>query len=184
MGSRKPLYMFKMVSLGDGTVGKTSCIMRYTEGSFGETYQATMGASLAIKNLEVETEEGKTASAQIVIWDLGGQPSFRELRLRYMAGASVAFIVYDVTAPVTFMNVYEWYRAFIGVNPEAVVAVVANKIDREDRVVPPQAGEMIEKWLKVTHIETSAKTGENVEDLFAYLIQKAVDRYRSDDRVV
>jgi len=176
--------MFKMVSLGDGTVGKTSCIMRYTEGSFGETYQATMGASLAIKNLEVETENGQTAAAQIVIWDLGGQPSFRELRLRYMAGASIAFIVYDVTAPATFMNVYEWYKAFIGVNPEAIVAVVANKIDREDRAVPPQAGEMIKKWLNVTHIETSAKTGENVEDLFALLIQDAVSKYRSDDRVV
>jgi len=97
LGTRKPLYMFKMVSLGDGTVGKTSCIMRYTEGSFGETYQATMGASLAIKNLEVETENGQTAAAQIVIWDLGGQPSFRELRLRYMAGASIAFIVLVVS---------------------------------------------------------------------------------------
>jgi len=176
--------MFKMVSLGDGTAGKTSCIMRYTENSFGETYQATMGASLAIKNMEVETEDGETVPVQIVIWDLGGQPSFRELRLRYMAGASVAFIVYDVTQPITFMNVYEWYRAFISVNPEAVVAVVANKIDREDRVVPVQAGNMIEKWLKVNYIETSAKTGENVDELFTYLIENAVNRYRSEDKIV
>ncbi|MFW9847061.1 MAG: Rab family GTPase, partial [Candidatus Thorarchaeota archaeon] len=153
---------------------------RYTEDSFGESYQATMGTNIAVKNLEVTIKSGKTSAAQIVIWDLGGQPDFRELRLRYMAGATIAFIVYDVTKPKSFMHVYDWYTNFISVNPDAAVAIVANKIDLEDRVVPPEAGRMLSDWLDVIHIETSAKTGENVEELFTRLITLAVTKHSDD----
>lgn len=171
-----------MVSLGDAATGKTSCIIRYTEDSFGESYQATMGTNIAVKNMEVSNEAGATSAAQIVIWDLGGQPDFKELRLRYMAGATIAFIVYDVTKPKSFMHVYDWYTNFMSVNPNATVAIVANKIDLQERVVPPQAGEMLSDWLDVIHIETSAKTGENVEELFTRLITLAVIKH-SDDTI-
>ncbi|NHJ13560.1 MAG: GTP-binding protein [Candidatus Thorarchaeota archaeon] len=175
-------YMFKMVSLGDAGVGKTSCILRYTENSFGDVYRATLGTNLAIKNLIVETPNGETASAQVVIWDLGGQPSFRELRIRYMTGASLAFLVYDVTSPSSFLNLQNWYDNFIEINPKASIAVVANKIDLKDRKVPPEAGRMIKKWWKVPHVETSAKTGLNVESLFRDLIQDGIKRRHQMER--
>jgi small GTP-binding protein len=171
--------MFKMVSLGDAATGKTSCIVRYTENSFGESYQATMGTNIAVKNLQIALTEAKTVPVQIVLWDLGGQPDFKELRLRYMAGASIAFIVYDVTNPRTFLHVYDWYSNFISVNPDAAVALVANKIDLPDRRVPPEAGKMLSDWLDVTHVETSAKTGENVEGLFTDLITLGVRKHSS-----
>lgn len=176
-----PKYMFKMVSLGDAGVGKTSCVLRYTENSFGDVYRATLGTSLAIKNLQVEGPEGTTVSAQVVIWDLGGQPSFRELRTRYMTGAALAFLVYDVTSPPSFLNLQSWYDNFTEINPDALVAVVANKVDLKGRRVPRQAGNMIKKWWKVPHIETSAKTGLNVEPLFRNLIQAGIkQRYKKD----
>ena len=168
--------MFKMVSLGDAGVGKTSCILRYTENSFGDVYRATLGTNLAIKNLLVETPEGDAASAQVVIWDLGGQPSFRELRIRYMTGASLAFLVYDVTSPRSFLNLQSWYDNFIEINPNAAIAVVANKVDMKDRKVPRAAGKMIQNWWKVPHVETSAKTGLNIESLFVNLIQAGIKR--------
>ncbi|MFQ5832672.1 MAG: Rab family GTPase [Candidatus Thorarchaeota archaeon] len=177
LGSGRPMYMFKMVSLGDATTGKTSCLIRYMEGTFAASYQATLGTNILLKNLEVETPRGKKVPVQLITWDLGGQPSFKELRLRYMAGASIAFIVYDVTSPASFMGVYEWYRNFISVNPNAVVAFVANKIDLIDRRVPPEAGEMLAKWLNVNYVETSAKTGENVEELFTELIEQGVKKH-------
>jgi hypothetical protein len=58
--------------------------------------------------------------------------------------------------------------------PNAIVAVVANKIDREDRLVPPEAAKMVTEWLDVIHWETSAKTGENVTPLFTDLVTKAI----------
>jgi len=166
--------MFKLVALGDGAVGKTSCIRRYTEDSFSERYIATIGTTFALKTLDVDLPTGSKVTARVVLWDLAGQPTYNELRRRYMAGASMAIIVYDVTRPQTFLDIGEWYTRFITVCPNAVVAVVANKIDRPDRLVPPEAGDMIKNWLDVFHYETSAKTGENVTTLFTDLVSRSI----------
>lgn len=166
--------MFKLVALGDGAVGKTSCIRRYTEDSFSERYIATIGTTFALKTLDVKLPTGSTVTARVVLWDLAGQPTYNELRRRYMAGASMALIVYDVTRPQTFLDIGEWYTRLITVCPNAVIAVVANKIDRPDRLVPPEAGKMVQEWLDVLHYETSAKTGENVNILFTDLVTRAI----------
>jgi small GTP-binding protein len=169
-----PNYVLKMVALGDGAVGKTSCIMRYTQNQFGESYKATIGTNIAVKDLEIEVRPGEPSTAQVVIWDLAGQPTYKDLRSRYMVGASIAFLVFDVTRPPTFLNVASWYDSFVAVAPDAVVILVANKVDREDRVVPLEAGEMFSKWRGLDYIETSAKTGENVERMFTTSVENAV----------
>ncbi len=165
-----------MVALGDGAVGKTSCIMRYTQNSYGETYKATIGTSIALKNVEIELRPGEHSIAQVVLWDLAGQPTYKDLRSRYMVGASIAFLVYDVTRPPTFLNVASWYDNFIKVSPDAVIILVANKVDREDRVVPQEAGEMVSRWLNIDYIETSAKTGENIEEMFTKCVETAIKK--------
>lgn len=169
-----PKYVLKMVALGDGAVGKTSCIMRYTQNSFGESYKATIGTNIAVKDIEVEVHPGEPATAQIVLWDLAGQPTYKDLRSRYMVGASVAFLVFDVTRPPTFLNCGSWYDNFMSVSPEAVVVLVANKVDRDDRMVPPEAGTMFSHWRNIEYIETSAKTGENVEKMFSTCVETAI----------
>jgi small GTP-binding protein len=148
--------------------------MRYTQNSFGESYKATIGTNIAVKDVEFEVHPGERAKAQIVLWDLAGQPTYKDLRSRYMVGASVAFLVYDVTRPPTFLNVASWYDNFVKVSPEAVVILVANKVDREDRVVPPEAGEMISRWHDIEYMETSAKTGENIEAMFTKCVETAI----------
>ena len=174
MSTEDTSHMFKLVSLGNGAVGKTSCIKRYTEDSFSERYIATIGTTFALKTVNTVLPSGSTVTARVVLWDLAGQPTYNELRRRYMAGATMAIIVYDVTRPQTFLDLGEWFTKFITVCPNAVVAVVANKIDREDRLVPPEAGKMVTQWLDVLHYETSAKTGENVSTLFTDLVQRAI----------
>ena len=176
MEDEGPNYVLKMVALGDGAVGKTSCIMRYTEDSFGDTYKATIGTNIAVKNIEIELTPGKIERVQVVLWDLAGQPTYKELRSRYMVGSSIAFLVYDVTRPPTFFNVADWYQTFNTLCPKAELILVANKVDREDRAVPYEAGEMVSKWLGVEMIETSAKTGENVEEMFTKCVEHAIQR--------
>ncbi len=168
-------YVLKMVALGDGAVGKTSCIMRYTENRFGEQYKATIGTSIAVKNVVVKIG-GMTRNAQIVLWDLAGQPTYKDLRQRYMVGSSMAFLVYDVTRATTFLNIDDWYRSFRKVCPDAIVALVANKVDRKDRIVPPEAGTMLQKWLDVLYLETSALTGQNINALFEKCAEMAIER--------
>ncbi|MGY5865505.1 MAG: GTP-binding protein [Candidatus Thorarchaeota archaeon] len=172
--SPSPSYVLKMVALGDGAVGKTSCIMRYTEDSFGDDYKATIGTNIAVKNIEIELVKGEQKTAQVVLWDLAGQPTYKDLRSRYMVGSSIAFLVFDVTRPITFLNVAEWYNTFKRVCPDSMVILVANKVDREDRAVPVEAGEMVSKWLGIDWIETSAKTGENVEMMFTKCVETAI----------
>lgn len=174
MEEEGPSYVLKMVALGDGAVGKTSCIMRYTQNDFGESYKATIGTNIAIKEIEIELRPGETSTARIVLWDLAGQPTYKDLRSRYMVGSSIAFLVYDVTRPPTFLNVASWYDSFIKVAPEAIVTLVANKVDREDRVVPAEAGKMVSRWLNIEYIETSAKTGENIEKMFTKCVEAAI----------
>lgn len=179
LASEPITHMFKLVALGDGAVGKTSCIKRYTEDSFSERYIATIGTTFALKNVDAKMPDGRKISARVVLWDLAGQPTYNELRRRYMAGAAMAIIVYDVTRPQTFLDIGEWYTKFVTVCPNAVVAVVANKIDRPDRLVPAPAGEMITKWLDVSHYETSAKTGDNVNRMFTELVTLAIEKQQS-----
>ena len=166
MSDDSPEYILKMCALGDGAVGKTSCIMRFTEDSFGEKYKATIGTNIAVKNIEVDMAKDYSVKAQIVLWDLAGQPSYKDLRQRYMIGSSMAFIVYDVPRPSTFMNVYEWFRNFRAVCPTAVTVLVANKVDMKERLVPEEAGLMLSNWLDLKYVETSAKTGQNIDLLF------------------
>ncbi len=181
MEEEGPKYVLKMVALGDGAVGKTSCIMRYTEDSFGEKYKATIGTNIALKNINVEVRKGEVCKAQIVLWDLAGQPTYKDLRSRYMVGSSIAFLVYDVTRPSTFLNVAEWYRNFTTVCPHAVIILVANKVDRDDIAVPREAGEMVSRWLDIDWIETSAKTGENVEKMFTKSVLQTI--HKEDERL-
>lgn len=178
MSNEQISHMFKLVALGDGAVGKTSCIRRYTEDSFSERYIATIGTTFALKTVDVTMPDGNRVTARVVLWDLAGQPTYNELRRRYMAGASMAIIVYDVTRPQTFLDLGEWFTKFITVCPNSVVAVVANKIDRQDRLVPPAAGDMIRNWLDVLYFETSAKSGENINELFTDLVTKAIEKQR------
>ena len=174
MARRVLTHKFKLVALGAGGVGKTSCIKRFTDRSFSENYKATIGTTIAMKTVDVDMPNGEHISADVVFWDLAGQTRFSMLRRHYMAGASMAFIVYDVTRPGTFIEITEWYDRFIAVCPNAVVAIVANKIDRKDRFVPPEAGEMTKEMWNAMYYETSAKTGDNIDVMFKDLVKRAI----------
>jgi len=75
--------------------------------------------------------------------------------------------------------VYEWYRNFRAVCPKAVIVLVANKVDMEERLVPKSAGLMLSTWLELKYIETSAKTGKNVNALFVECAKETIMKEHS-----
>jgi small GTP-binding protein len=162
-------YIFKVCFLGQGNVGKTSLILRYTQNAFIEDYKPTLGTDFAVKKI---TYKGIKVALQI--WDLAGQDYFKAIRTYYSKGASAGVIVFDVTRPETFMTVKNWYDQFkqdSSPNNDSRrgghVFLVGNKTDLVDqRVVPPEVNGMMESWLKVPTYETSAKSGTNVEQMF------------------
>ncbi len=161
-------FKFRIVLLGEAAVGKSSLLRRYTENAFDEEYKQTIGTTFATKDVDVKDSEGEVRKVRLNIWDMGGQSTYRELRRQFMKGASAAIIVYDVTRPETFMAMNNWFESFKEVCPESPVLISANKVDLEaERMVPSEPGRMLRDWFQADYFETSAKTGNEVVNVFS-----------------
>ncbi|CAB1317786.1 unnamed protein product [Coregonus sp. 'balchen'] len=130
-----PLRKFKLVFLGEQSVGKTSLITRFMYDSFDNTYQATIGIDFLSKTMYLEDR-----TVRLQLWDTAGQERFRSLIPSYIRDSTVAVVVYDIT------NV--------------------NSFQQTCKQITIEAGEQRAKELNVMFIETSAKTGTNVKQLF------------------
>lgn len=161
-------YAYKLILGGDGGVGKTSMVHRFVEGEFQTEYKATIGTSIMKKECKFE---GLQSSIRFIIWDLAGQERFLKVRQSYINNAEAGFIVYDVTRRETFDHVRGWRDEIIkNANREIKLILVGNKVDlKEEREVSTAEGEALAKDLGLTFIETSAKTGESIEEAFRML---------------
>lgn len=155
-------YAFKIVTVGDGGVGKTSLIVRLTENRFSEDYKMTLGTSFAAHSLSVDDNV-----VTLQIWDLGGQPSFSHLRSFFYAGAKGGVVVFDLTDSKSFQNVSVWVRELFDVCGEVPIVIIGNKNDLAgERVVSQGEAERLARSLGAPYIETSAKTGDKVNMAF------------------
>jgi small GTP-binding protein len=161
-------FVFKVVAIGDGGVGKTSIAMRYVYDKFDTKYKATIGVSYAVKKL-VSRDKKITLS----ILDTGGQEMFDYIRPFYYKGASGALIVYDVTRKSSFDNLDRWFNNLYKQCGEIPVILVGNKTDLVDeRVISTEDGTDYAQQRGVTFYETSAKTGHNVFDVMKELAKE------------
>jgi Ras-related protein Rab-5C len=174
-------FKYRVVLLGEAAVGKTSLLRRFTENMFDEDYKATIGTSFASKDVTV-TDNGDSTTVRLVIWDMGGQATYKELRRQFMKGAAAAIITYDVTRPETFMAMNNWFESFRESCPDSVTVIAANKIDlKEERMVPVEPGLMLRDWFQAQYYETSAKTGKAVTDVFAKVAELLLKQSRDED---
>jgi small GTP-binding protein len=176
-------YKFRIVLLGEAAVGKTSLLRRYTENIFDEEYKQTIGTTFATKDVDVKDSEGEVRKVRLNVWDMGGQSTYRELRRQFMKGASAAIIVFDVTRPETFMAMNNWFESFKEVCPDSPVLISANKIDlTEQRMVPQEPGVMLRDWFQSEYFETSAKTGDEVNNVFSRTAEVVLDKALSESK--
>lgn len=160
-------YAFKLVLGGDGAVGKTSMVHRFVEDKFESDYKGTIGVSIMKKECDFERLD---TNVRFVIWDLAGQTQFRRVRRTYLKNAEVGFLIFDVTRRETFENIMDWNNDIRDSAPSIFLILVGNKIDLEDqRDVSREEGEKLAEELGITYMETSAKTGENVDEAFRML---------------
>ena len=154
---------FKLVFLGDIYVGKTSIINQFMYENFDNSYQATIGIDFLSKTLNIGDK-----SMRLQLWDTAGQERFRSLIPNYIRDSSAAIIVFDVTNKQTFDSIQRWVDDVRNERGDSVlIAIVANKIDKAgERSVSKEEGEAKAAQLRAVYKETSAKTGENVKDLF------------------
>merc|ERR1719183_700875 len=161
-----PLAKYKLVFLGDQSVGKTSIITRFMYDTFDNNYQATIGIDFLSKTMYLEDR-----TVRLQLWDTAGQERFRSLIPSYIRDSSGAIVVYDVTNRASFLNTTKWIedvRQERG--SDVIIVLVGNKTDLTDRrQVSPEEGEEKAKESGVMFIETSAKAGHSIKALFRQL---------------
>lgn len=159
--------VLKVVIVGDANVGKTSLLRRYCEGKFESSRVATIGVDFQTK--VVDLPEGQV---KLSIWDMAGQEHFSVIRTGFYRGSLATALVFDVTDQNSFDHLEKWQQEVSGSVSEQDFVVVGNKIDLE-RTVNSGAPKSFSDALKAPYIETSALTGEGVEDMFIEIARRA-----------
>ncbi|UJR35735.1 hypothetical protein I4U23_028485 [Adineta vaga] len=164
---------YKVVLLGEGSVGKTSIVLRYTENLFNDKHIETQQASFKTKKL---TLDGRRV--ELAIWDTAGQERFRALGPLYYREANGAILVFDITDEDSFERVKSWVkelRRMLG--NDVVLCIVGNKIDLEkDRHVSMQAAEEYAKSVNAKLYHSSAKLSKGIEELFNDLAHRMLEK--------
>jgi len=160
---------YKMVIFGDAGCGKTTLTQRFLTNLFKSSTTMTIGVDFEVKSLEINEKKIK-----LQIWDFGGEERFRFLLPTYVRGANGALFMYDVTNYSSLAHIDDWLmiiRREISVEDNFPIIVVGGKADLiEDREVTSEEGINISKSRGVNgFIESSSKTGENVEETFEAL---------------
>ena len=153
-------YILKLCLLGDGAVGKTSLVRRFVHDVFDDKYIMSFGTKVSKKVVKIgETE------VDLMIWDILGQKLLESLHAAYYRGAVGAFAVCDFTRPDTMASLKNWIESFRSVAGEQPVIILGNKSDLEKKFSYAEL-ESFSSSLGCTVLETSAKTGANVERAF------------------
>jgi small GTP-binding protein len=172
-------YTFKLMLLGDASVGKTSLTLRYISGFFLEDLKLTIGVDFYSKTTNFE---GKKVKLQI--WDFGGEERFRFLLSQYCKGANGAFFLYDITNRITLDHLPDWTQIIREHAGDIPIVLIGSKVDLEDyRAVTREEGILAAKKYNLAEfIELSSKTGQNVEKAFdlvtEILTEKAISKRR------
>jgi small GTP-binding protein len=161
MSTRSPI--FKTVLVGEGGVGKTSITLRYTEDLFDDQMRMTIGVNFASKEITLPN-----SSLRLSIWDLGGQPRFRDVVTGYFKGAKFALAVYDITRGYTLERLDDWIVKVHEVAPGCPVLIVGNKTDHRNNGsgVDIEDGYAFASKYGADCVEVSAKSGEGIDEMF------------------
>ncbi|VDD75863.1 unnamed protein product [Mesocestoides corti] len=172
-------YLFKFLIIGNAGTGKTCILRRYTEQKFFPNTQYTIGAEFGSRVISVDGTQVK-----IQIWDTAGQERFRSMARSYYHDAVGTLLVYDVTNRASFSAVEQWLGdARQLASPEVVVILVGNKKDLQDtdgQVTHWEASTFAQEN-NLQFIETSALTGENVDDAFTSCVRVLLAKVKSGE---
>jgi len=165
------LTTLKILIIGESFVGKSSLLLRFTDDTFATEMPATIGMDFKTTKMTIDSNVVKLA-----IWDTAGSERFRSLTPNFYRGSHGVILVYDVTNRQTFDKLDNWLKEVEAYSTKAdiVKMLIANKIDKENRVVTRDEGL---QWARKHHtlfIEASAKTKEGVECAFEELVEKII----------
>ena len=157
----------KICMVGAFATGKTSLVAKFVYSIFSEKYQTTVGVKIDRKTLTVEEKE-----LNLILWDLYGEDEFQKLRTSYLRGSSGYLLVVDGTRKSTLQTAFELQKRVENSIGKLPFILVLNKWDLQDEWEIDSESIQAIKNKGWTAIETSAKTGLNVEEIFHTLASK------------
>ena len=172
-------FKFKITVIGDGFVGKTSLIRKFTQGDFQEDYIKTIGAQFSEYNEELEGDR-----FDLIFWDIAGQDEFHFLRPAFYKSSIASIIVFSLEendfGKRSFKNVTYWHKEIKKFCGDIPVILFGNKVDLvdESRLNDEKTHKFVKKSNIIGFYHTSAKTGQNVETAFRAIIKELHDKYK------
>ncbi len=158
----------KICMLGTFGVGKTSLVRRFVYQKFDESYLSTIGVQLSNKSVTLQNQ-GNSVHMNLILWDLAHLEKFDAVVKNYFHGSHGAVVVMDLTRPQSFHEYENLIRPFFEVNPNSKIVLVGNKTDIEEANKTKTQVVELANELTCPYFFTSAKTGEQVEEMFVEL---------------
>ena len=165
---------YKLIFLGDQSVGKSCILNRFMNDTFTEDYQATIGLDFQTKKkVQIDNQD-----IHLLLYDTSGQEKFKSLIPMYTRNANIILLVYDITSQNSFNNLSNWLEDLINVKKEEVIfAVVGNKTDLEDnREVSAEEWKKFAEEKNFIFAEVSAKTGDGINKLFDVILKEMLKK--------
>ena len=169
---------FKILTIGESGVGKTCILRRFVENKFLKNHLATIGIDFKTKTLNINNQEIK-----LKIWDTAGQERFRNITTQYYKGADGIVLIYDVTDDASYEKIRDWMEQILSNTKREDIGLVllGNKCDMEPRAVTEEQGNKMAEELKVSYFETSALTGQGINEAFNELTRDIMKRKGVDN---
>ncbi|MGQ4875731.1 MAG: Rab family GTPase [Promethearchaeia archaeon] len=166
-------FILKILTAGEGGVGKTTLLHRYVEGKFSTDTKMTIGVEFFLKEITIDDKQ-----CTLQLWDFGGQERFRFLLESYVLGAKGALLMFDLTRPMTLDNLEEWVNICRKSDPDLPILFIGTKLDLVDEIMVDDdyALQYKEHFNLFDYMKVSSKTGEGVQEAFEKLTRKILER--------
>ncbi|MCJ1375434.1 GTP-binding protein of the rab/ypt [Loxospora ochrophaea] len=171
---RARFAQFKLVLLGESAVGKSSLVLRFVKDQFDDYRESTIGAAFLTQTIALDDN----TTVKFEIWDTAGQERYKSLAPMYYRNANCAVVVYDITQASSLDKAKSWVKELQRqANENIIIALAGNKLDLvtehpDKRVITTADAEAYAREAGLLFFETSAKTAENVRDLFTAIARK------------
>lgn len=169
-------YLFKVLLIGDISVGKSSIFNRFGSNTYEDNYKSTIGVDFLTIVLD-NVPGTKREKLMIQLWDTAGQEKFKTITRTYFKGAHGAIIVYDITNRDSYNNVHNWIQDVEKYSTLGIAKLlIGNKCDDDvNRKVTFDEGKEMADMYEMQFFETSAKNNKNIQQSFDTLTKKMYD---------